>query len=163
MTPPVTAKTKRQVLGELIAFNRAQINISKHNLADKTRSTIKEVERWERGDLCPTSQEWQRMRAVFPPLSGAGNRYREVFDAAAAEQRAIEDAREHKAQAVDADADADAGNADLDTMVRMLMESMPGLRSLHIEVDDDGVASVSYRTREVRIIEDAGNMQVRTK
>ena len=158
MSPPPIVKSKRQQIGELIAFQRGEISMSKHNLADKTRSTTNNVERWERGDLVPTTQEWQRMRAVFPQLGAggaAGSKYRELFDAAAAEQLASENARNT------AKDPPPTGSRDLDAAVRMIMEMMPGLRSLTIEVSDDGDASVSYRTREVRIIEDSGNLQVR--
>ena len=77
-------KTKRQQLGEAISFLRGELNMSRHNLADKTRSTTRDVERWERGELCPTTQEWQRMRAVFPQLTG--QRYRDLHGGAALEQ-----------------------------------------------------------------------------
>jgi hypothetical protein len=151
-------KTKRQQLGELIGFQRTEQGMSKHNLADKTRTTTNIVERWEGGTLVPTLQEWQRMRDVFPPLKaggGTGGRYRELFDAAAAEQLAIETAKESPRPA--------AGSGDLDAAVRILVDAVPHLRSLSIEIDDDGGVAVSYLTREVRIVEDKGSLQMRVR
>lgn len=150
----MSAKTKRQQLGELIEFHRLELNMSKHALADKTRATTKDVDRWGRGDLVPTTQEWQRMRLVFPVIN-AGNRYRELFEGAAAEQLAIETARQTAKETPQEKA------GDMDAAIRLLLDAVPGLCSLSIEVDEDGVASVSFRTRQVRIVEDAGTMQVR--
>lgn len=149
-------KTKRVQLGELIAFLREGQTMSRHNLADKTRSTVRDVERWERGELVPTTQEWQRMRGVFAQLLSPGSEYRKLFDAAAAEQKAIEDARQ-------AAPTQSGGASDLDTAVRLLIEAMPGLRSMAIEVDDDGKVAVSYKTREVRIVEDSGHIDLRVR
>ena len=154
----VTPKTKRQLLGELIAAQRASIpNMTRHHLGDKARVTDKIIERWERGDRVPTNQEWQRLRAVFPPLD-RGNRYRELFEAAAAEQFEIEQARKDVASVP-----VEEKQGDLDAAVNMLLDAVAGLRSLRIEVDDDGHAVVTYVTREVRVVEDSGTMQVRRR
>lgn len=160
MAALLIVKTKRQQLGELIAFNRSETGLSKHNLADKTRATTKDVERWERGELCPQLQEWQRMRAVFPRMNATGNPYRELFEQAAAEQRAHEQAKDDERK-LESRIPTAVGTGDLDAAVRMLLEAMPGLRTLTVEVDDAGEATVTYKTREVRIFEDTGSMQVK--
>lgn len=143
--------SKRRQLGEAIAFLRGEMNLNKHHLADKTRTTTKIVDGWEAGDIVPTTQEWQRMRAIFPPLSSAGSRYAELFRAAAAEQLAIEQAREAKSEEKD----------DLSAAVRLVIEAMPNLRSMTIEVDDDGEVSITYKTREVRVVEESGSLKVK--
>lgn len=140
----------RVKLGELLAAQRATTAMTRHNLADKTRSTSKFVERWETGDLTPSVQEWQRLRAVFPALNATP--HLELFKAAAAEQLASE---QHKVQVVE------ARENDLDAAIRLLVDSVPGLRQLTLEVDDSGSVSVSFRTREVRVVEDTGSLKVR--
>ncbi len=155
MSALVAVRTKRQQLGEAIAFSRNDLGASKHNLADKTRSTIKEVDRWEQGELVPTSQEWQRMRQVFPAFNARN--FLDLYAAAAAEQKSIEQAKDERATPTA----KPTSSTDLDAAVRMLLEVMPGLISLTIEVGEDGEASVSFRTRQVRIVEDHGNLQVR--
>lgn len=145
--------SKRRQFGDAIAFLRGEAGISKHNLADKTRTTVKIVEGWEAGDNVPTTQEWQRLRAIFPALSSAGSRYAQLYGAAAAEQLAIEQAREAKADERD----------DLSAAVRLVIEAMPNLRTMTIDVDDDGEVAVSYKTREVRVVEDSGSLKVRAR
>jgi transcriptional regulator with XRE-family HTH domain len=143
--------SKRRQFGEALAFLRGEAGLSKHNLADKTRTTTKIVDAWEAGETMPTSQEWQRMRAIFPAFSSAGSRYGELYRAAAAEQLAVEQAREVK---------ADEGG-DLAAAVRLVLEAMPNLRSMTIEVDDDGEVSIAFKTREIRVVEDSGALKVR--
>lgn len=143
--------SKRRQLGDAIAFLRGEMNLNKHHLADNTRTTTKIVDAWEAGEVVPTTQEWQRMRSIFPPLSSAGSRYGELFRAAAAEQLAIEQAREAKSEEKD----------DLSAAVRLVIEAMPNLRSMTIEVDDDGEVSIAYKTREVRVVEESGSLKVR--
>lgn len=145
--------SKRRQFGEAIAFLRGEGGLSKHNLADKTRTTTKIVDTWEAGENVPTTQEWQRMRAIFPALSSAGSRYAELYRAAAAEQLAVEQAREAKSDEKD----------DLSAAVRLVVEAMPGLRSMTIEVDDDGEIAIAYKTREVRVVEDSGSLKVRAR
>jgi DNA-binding XRE family transcriptional regulator len=87
--PPDTSK--RGQLGQVIAHHRSELSMSQHNLATKTRSSIKEVDRWEKGDLVPTTTEWQRLRATFHQLNAA--HFRDLYAAAAAEQLGIEEAR----------------------------------------------------------------------
>jgi hypothetical protein len=145
--------SKRRQLGEAIAFLRGELSITRHSLGDKTRATVKIVEAWEAGDTVPTAQEWQRMRAIFPVLSSAGSRYNELYRAAAAEQLALEQAREAKHDEKD----------DLSAAIRLVVEAMPNLRSATIEVDDDGEIALTYKTREVRVVEDSGHLKVRTR
>lgn len=108
---------------------------------------------WESGDATPTTQEWQRLRAIFPALSSAGSRYAELYRAAAAEQLAIEQAREAKADEKD----------DLSAAVKLVVEAMPNLRSMTIDVDDEGEVAIAYKTREVRVVEDSGALKVRMR
>jgi len=145
--------SKRRQLGAAIAFLRGEINLSKHALAEKTRTTTKIVEGWEAGDLAPTTQEWQRMRSIFPAFASAGSTYAELFRAAAAEQLAIEQAREAKSEEKN----------ELSTAVHLLVEAMPSLRSMTIEVDDDGEIAIAYKTREVRVVEDSGQLKVKIR
>jgi transcriptional regulator with XRE-family HTH domain len=145
---------KRRQLGEAIALLRGEANLSKHHLADKTRTTVKIVESWEAGDSVPTTQEWQRMRAVFPRLSPAGSQYAEMYRAASAEQRAIEQA------AMEVKVDE---HDDLSAAVRLLLEAMPNLCSMTIEVDNAGEVSVAFKTREVRVVEGSGQLRVKTR
>lgn len=140
--------SKRRQFGEALAFLRGEMSLSKHSLADKTRMTTKIVESWEAGEVVPTVQEWQRMRAIFPAMSSAGSRYGELFRAAAAEQ-----ARAAKAEEGD----------DFAAAVRLVLEAKPNLRSATIDVDDDGEVSVSYKTREVRVVEEGGTLKVRSR
>lgn len=145
--------TKRRQLGESIAFLRSELHLSKHNLADKTRTTIKIVEAWEAGETVPTAQEWQRMRGVFPSLAPASSKLRELYQAAAAEQLAIEQAKDAKPE----------GRDELSTAIALVLEALPNLRSMSLEVDDEGEVTVAYKTREVRIVEDSGQLKVRTR
>lgn len=145
--------SKRRQFGEALAFLRGEAGLSKHHLADKTRTTTKIVDAWESGEAAPTTQEWQRMRAIFPALSSAGSRYAELHRAAAAEQLAVEQSREAKGEERD----------DLSAAVRLVIESTPNLRSMTIEVDDDGEVAISYKTREVRVVEDSCSMKVRMR
>ena len=145
-------KTKRQELGEVIAFMREESHMTRHNLADKIRSSTPNVERMERGDLCPTTQEWQRMRAVFPKLTAS--RYRDLHNGAALEQSSEQaGASEPTVRAA----------ADLDAAVHLVLEAVPGLHSLTLEVLDDGEVWVQYKTREVRVVEDAGSLRITKK
>ncbi len=145
--------SKRRQFGEAIAFLRGEISMSKHTLGDKARVPVKIVEGWEAGESVPTSQEWQRMRSVFPPLASSGSRYAELYRAAAAEQLAIEQAREAKVEEKD----------DMSAAVRLLLEAMPNLRSMSIDIDDDGEIVIAFKTREVRVVEDSGRMTMRSK
>jgi transcriptional regulator with XRE-family HTH domain len=143
--------SKRRQFGEALAFLRGEAGLSKHNLADKTRTTTKIVDTWETGESAPTAPEWQRMRAIFPAFSSAGSRYAELYRAAAAEQLAVEQARVSKSDERD----------DLTAAVRLVVEAMPGLRTMTIDVDDDGEIAIAYKTREVRVVEDSGSLKVR--
>jgi hypothetical protein len=148
-----TPLSKRRQLGDAITFLRIEAQLSKYNLADKTRTTIKIVESWEAGETVPTAQEWQRMRAVFPSLAPANYRLRELYQAAAAEQLAQEQAKDAKPE----------GRDELSTAVALVMEALPNLRSMSLEADDDGEVTVAYKTREVRIVEDSGSLKVRLR
>lgn len=164
MSPPIPSKTKRQQLGELLAWLRSEQSMSTHNVADKTKVTTKDVSRWERGDLVSTSQEWNILGAVFPQLrGGVGNRHRELYDGAAAEQRAIEQARNAEPEPVRQPRPEPTQGADIDAAVRMLIEAIPSLRALNIEINEAGEATVNYRIREIRVVEDSGTMNVRTR
>lgn len=50
---------------------------------------------------------------------------------------------------------------DLEAAVQLVLGAVPGLRTFTINVDDQGVASVDYTTREVRVVESAGSLKVR--
>src|ERR1700751_1321109 len=145
--------SKRRQLGEAIAFLRGELSMTRHSLGDKTRGTVKIVEAWEVGETVPTAQDGQRMRAIFPVLNSTGSRYGELSRAAAAEQLAIEQAREAKADEKD----------DLSAAVRLVVEAMPNLRSMTIDVDDEGEVAIAYKTREVRVVEDSGALKVRMR
>lgn len=94
------------------------------------------------------------MRQCFPPLMSSGSRYNELYRSAAAEQLALEQTK--------AEIKTDDGN-DMEAAVRLLIEAVPSLRSMSIEVDDDGEISISYKTREVRVIEDSGSLKVKAR
>lgn len=146
--------SKRRQLGEAISFLRGETSMSRHNLADKTRTTVKIIEGWEAGKFPPSTQEWQRLRAIFPPLNAVGSQYIELFRAAAAEQLALEQAKPVEEQERD----------DLSAAVRLIIEAMPNLSSMTIEVDDAGEVAISYKTREVRVVEGGGQLKIgRTK
>lgn len=149
--------SKRRQLGEAIAFLRDDLGISKHQLADKTRVTIKIVDAWESGDQVPTAQEWQRMRSIFPSLAPASYKLRDLYQSAAAEQLAFEQAKES------AEAKDEEGKNEFSAAVHLLVESIPNLRSMMISITDDGEVSVSYKTREVRVVEDGGSLKIKIR
>ena len=84
--------------------------------------------------------------------------HRELYSAAAAEQLGIQNAKE----AADAKAPKSDGG-DMDAAIRLLVDAVPNIRSLSIEVDDDGKISVGYRTREVRVVEETGTLSLRVR
>jgi hypothetical protein len=87
------------------------------------------------------------MRDVFPKLTAP--RYRELHGHAALEQAAEEGgADEGLVRAV----------PDLDAAVALVLEALPTLAYMTIGVGEDGQVEVSYRTREVRIVEETGAM-----
>jgi hypothetical protein len=49
---------------------------------------------------------------------------------------------------------------DIKAAVRLVLEAIPSLASFTIAVDDKGAASVSYTTRELRVVENTGSFTV---
>lgn len=143
--------SKRKQFGDALAFIRGEANLSRHIVADKTRVTTKIVEGWESGDSVPSTGEWQRLRAVFPPMASASSRYRDLYAAAVAEHLAVEQAKTQQT----------AESGDVTAAIHLLVEAMPSLRSMTIDIADDGEVSVSYKTREVRVVEDSGTLRVK--
>lgn len=50
---------------------------------------------------------------------------------------------------------------DLEGAVRLILETIPNLKSFKIDVDETGEVSVSHTTREVRVVESSGSMKLR--
>lgn len=144
--------TKRQEIGALIAELRAEMNMTRHTLGDKTRNSVANVERWEAGSLCPSSSEWSRITAVWTKLHAA--KYKDLYRQAAIEQGA-------EIQGLSQD-NVDRA-PDLDAAIQLVLDAVPSLRSLTVNVDDEGEIQVSYRTREVRIVEDTGTLALRRR
>lgn len=142
--------TKREELGAAIQSMREDMGITRHTLSDKTNTSNANVERWERGLLCPTKPEFSRMCVVLRKLDNA--RYRELYAQAAAEQLAeVNGASQAVVHAA----------PDLDAAVQLVVDALPALRSMSIEVDDERNVRVSYRTRELRVVEDEGSLTIR--
>ena len=148
----MNAPTKRQQLGLLITHLREEMNMTRHTLGDKTRNSVANVERWEAGSLCPTSSEWSRMAAVWTKLHAA--KYKDLYREAALEQAAE----------IQGGSQTTVDRApDLDAAIQLVLDAVPSLRALTVNVDDEGEIQVSYRTREVRIVEDTGTLALRRR
>jgi hypothetical protein len=147
-------KTKRQELGEVLAHLRGEAGHSRHHVADRIKSTTANVERIERGDLCPSAPEWSRYRSIlYKRLSET--RFRDLYSAAALEQL--------KEQEGISPADVAHPTPDLEAAALLVIEAIPNLRSCTIEIDDVGDIAINYRTRELRVVEDDGSLKITRK
>lgn len=149
MSDLVNGKSRRRELGLLLEKCRVDLNMTRHSVADKARSSSANVERWERGDLCPSSQEFSRLRVVFPKLTA--QMFKDLFNGAALEQLSEQNGSGQ---------DAVTAAPDLDAAVTLMLDAVPTLRSMSIEVDDQGDVHVAYKTREVRVVEDGGQLSI---
>lgn len=144
--------TKRQELGQHIAAMRVELGLTRHTIGDKTRSSEGNVDRWERGTLCPTSHEWTRLCDVYRKFNAP--RYKEIFQQAALEQRV---------ELMGAPQDHVDTAGDVDAAVQLLVDALPNLRTLTITVDDAGEIGIAFKTRRIVEVEEDGERRVKRR
>jgi len=52
---------------------------------------------------------------------------------------------------------------EIEVAVQLMLDGLPSLRRMTIEVNDEGEISVDYTTCEVKVVEDAWSLQIAPK